>query len=55
MPPTMTFPVVTCPGCGLPMEPLVSESGPNNLMNTTYRCKKCGAETERLHKSDNAE
>jgi len=46
------FPTVTCPGCDLPMTPVVSESGPNDLLRTTYRCTKCATETERLYKGD---
>ena len=52
MPQRLMFPEVICPGCDLPMTPQITESGPNNLHTTTYRCEKCSAETERIYKRD---
>jgi len=46
------FPVVTCPGCQKPMTPIVTEAGPHHLHTTTYRCERCGAETDRAHVRD---
>jgi len=47
-----TFPVVTCPGCLIPMAELVTESIPNGLLRVTYRCESCSTETQRVFKSE---
>jgi hypothetical protein len=43
-----TFPVVTCPGCQVPMAELVTEAVPNGLLRVTYRCESCSAEAQRV-------
>lgn len=50
-----TFPVVTCPGCLIPMAALVTESIPNGLLRVTYRCEGCSTETQRMFKSEEAD
>lgn len=50
-----TFPIVTCPGCDLPMQQLVTESGPDNLHRTTFRCDKCGTEADHIFTMDDLE
>ena len=47
-----TFPVVTCPGCQIPMAERVTESIPNGLLRVTYRCESCSTETQRVFKSE---
>jgi len=49
-----TFPVVVCPGCREPMRVIGSEpiAGGRNI--ATYRCERCGMETERLLTFDKA-
>jgi hypothetical protein len=47
-----TFPIVVCPGCREPMRVIGSEpiAGARNI--ATYRCGRCGMETERLFSFD---
>jgi len=52
MPQAKTFPEVICPGCNIPMHPMVTESAPNGLHKTTYRCDKCATEIQRIYKRD---
>jgi hypothetical protein len=47
-----TFPVVTCPGCLIPMAELVTESIPSGVLRVTYRCESCSTETQRVFKSE---
>jgi hypothetical protein len=47
-----TFPVVTCPGCLIPMAQLVTEAIPNGLLRVTYRCESCSTETQGVFKSE---
>ena len=42
------MPVVMCPGCGLAIKPTGTKSEPNELLKTTYHCRKCSAETVRI-------
>jgi hypothetical protein len=46
------LPVVTCPGCNLPMTPGAREAAPTGVNKTTYRCPSCGTQTERIFKID---
>lgn len=43
---------VRCPGCQTLMVVVVAESMPNGMNRVTYRCDRCGTETERLIKGD---
>ena len=43
-----TLPAVTCPGCRVKMEPVVVNSLPADRIDITYRCDKCGFETDRV-------
>jgi hypothetical protein len=45
-----SLPVVSCPGCKLPMIPEATESAPVGLNKTTYRCAACGTKTDRVFK-----
>jgi predicted Zn finger-like uncharacterized protein len=47
-----TFPIVRCPGCQTPMLVVASEAGPSELHAVTYRCERCGTETQRMLKRD---
>ena len=43
-----TLPPVTCPGCRVRMAPVVINSLPADRVDITYRCDKCGTETDRV-------
>jgi ribosomal protein L44E len=42
------LPPVTCPGCRVRMAPAVVNSLPADRIDVTYRCEKCGFETDRV-------
>jgi len=50
---TMCYPRVMCPGCKKPMKHSTPEALPFNeeLVDITYRCQICGAETVRTIKA----
>ena len=45
------LPTVMCSGCRVRMASVVVDSLPADRIDVTYRCDKCGAETQRMIKA----
>jgi hypothetical protein len=41
------YPVVTCPGCAIPMQLTLVLPADDGMEEVTYQCKKCSTETTR--------